>query len=80
MERITEKEYLKANSRMEKLLKVVTNKTPYNSPLLKELDSVSDIVEAYEALHYPLLVPTLQEMIELRMFEMKLKRKDLADF
>lgn len=79
MKDITEKEYLKANSRMEELLRVVSNKTSSNSPLLKELDAVSNIVEEYEEIHYSLGVPTLQEMIELRMFEMKLKRKDLAE-
>lgn len=32
----------------------------------------------YEEIHFPIGLPTLQEMIELRMFEMGLKRKDLA--
>ena len=44
----------------------------------KELIKVSDIIEQYEEIHFPMGLPTLQEMIELRMFEMGLKRKDLA--
>lgn len=79
MENITEKEYLKANARLEELLLTVSNNTPYDSPLLLELSDVSDIVEKYEEIHYPIELPTLHEMIELRMFEMNLKRKDLAE-
>jgi|SRR5690554_555867 len=79
MESITEKEYLIANERLEELLKQVSNDTPYDSPLLRELSEVSDIVEQYEAIHYPIELPTLKEMVELRMFEMDLKRKDLAE-
>lgn len=79
MENITEKEYLKANDRLEELLKQVGNDTPDDSPLLIELSNVSDTIEQYEEIHYPMELPTLQEMIELRMFEMDLKRKDLAE-
>lgn len=79
MENITEKAYLKANDRLEELLKLVSNDTPDDSPLLIELSDVSDIIEQYEEIHYPMELPTLQEMIELRMFEMDLKRKDLAE-
>lgn len=42
------------------------------------LNRVSDIVEKYELEHYSIGTPTLKEVIELRMFEMKLKQKDLA--
>ena len=79
MENITEKEYLKAIDRLEELLKQVSNNTPDDSPLLTELSDVSDIIEQYEEIHYSMELPTLQEMIELRMFEMDLKRKDLAE-
>jgi HTH-type transcriptional regulator/antitoxin HigA len=44
-----------------------------------ELLKVSDTIEQYEELHFPIGLPTLKEVIELRMFEMGLKRKDLAD-
>lgn len=76
---ITEKEYNKANLRLQELINIVDDNTPEDSPLAKEFLKITDIVEAYETIHYPLLMPTLQEMIELRMFEMKLKRKDLAE-
>ncbi|KAA2217415.1 helix-turn-helix domain-containing protein [Maribacter flavus] len=78
MSTISHKQYVEANIRLEELLKEVDNKTPEDSPLSKELIEVSDIIEQYEEIHFPMGLPTLQEMIELRMFEMGLKRKDLA--
>ncbi|MEM1340025.1 MAG: helix-turn-helix domain-containing protein [Bacteroidota bacterium] len=78
MSTISHKQYVEANLRLEELLKEVDNNTPEDSPLSKELIGVSDIIEQYEEIHFPMGLPTLQEMIELRMFEMGLKRKDLA--
>ncbi|NYJ28067.1 type II toxin-antitoxin system HigA family antitoxin [Allomuricauda sp. ARW1Y1] len=78
MSTISHKQYVEANLRLEELLKEVDNNTPKDSPLSKELIEVSDIIEQYEEIHFPIGLPTLQEMIELRMFEMGLKRKDLA--
>lgn len=78
MKLITHKEYVAANIRMELLLKEVDNNTPKYHPYNIELLEVSDIIEQYEEIHFPIGLPTLQEMIELRMFEMDLKRKDLA--
>ncbi len=78
MDTISHKQYVEANLRLEELLKEVDDNTPEDSPLSKELIEVSDIIEQYEEIHFPMGLPTLQEMIELRMFEMGLKRKDLA--
>tara|TARA_E500000318_G_C3542404_1_gene205199 strand:+ start:876 stop:1238 length:363 start_codon:yes stop_codon:yes gene_type:complete len=75
---ITHAAYIKANLRLEELLKEVGNDTPEDSPEMVELLKISDIIEQYEEIHFPIGLPTLQEMIELRMFEMGLKRKDLA--
>ncbi|NBC84301.1 MAG: helix-turn-helix domain-containing protein [Bacteroidetes bacterium] len=54
-------------------MRVLKNKT------LKELDELSQAVSEYEKEHYPPGEPTLREVIELRMFEMRLKQKDLAE-
>lgn len=78
MSTISHKQYVEANLRLEELLKEVNDNTPEDSPLTKELIEVSDMIEQYEEIHFPMGLPTLQEMIELRMFEMGLKRKDLA--
>jgi HTH-type transcriptional regulator/antitoxin HigA len=78
MTNITEKQYREAEAKIEELLPLVNEDTPINDPNYIELKRVSDIVEAYETEHYPIGSPTLREVIELRMFEMRLKQKDLA--
>jgi HTH-type transcriptional regulator/antitoxin HigA len=79
MTKITEKIYREAEARIEELLPLVNENTPQNDSNLIELNKASEIVEAYELEHYPIGIPSLYEVIELRMFEMKLKQKDLAD-
>ena len=46
----------------------------------EELARMTSLIEAYEAVHYPLPFKpkTLVEMLELKMFERKLKQKELA--
>jgi HTH-type transcriptional regulator/antitoxin HigA len=75
---ITQEEYVKANIRLEELIDVVDDNSPETDPLAIELIKASDLIEAYEEIHHPVGLPSLIEVIELRMFEMKLKRKDLA--
>ncbi|WP_158976938.1 type II toxin-antitoxin system HigA family antitoxin [Cellulophaga sp. L1A9] len=75
---ITHAAYVKANLRLEELIDVVDDNTPTDDPLAKEFLEITDIIEQYEEIHFPIGLPTLHEMIELRMFEMGLKRKDLA--
>jgi len=75
---ITDTEYAKACIRLEELINLVDDNTPKTSPLVIELINVSDLIEAYEEVHFPIGLPSLTEIIELRMFEMKLKQKDLA--
>ena len=79
MTNITKKQYKEAEARIEELLLLVNEATPVNDPNFIELKRVSDIVEAYELDHYTIGTPSLREVIELRMFERKLKQKDLAD-
>jgi len=78
MKELTEKQYKEAEAKIEELLPLVNDSTPTNDPNYIELKRVSDIVEASELKHHPIGIPTLREVIELRMFEMKLKQKDLA--
>jgi HTH-type transcriptional regulator / antitoxin HigA len=78
MTNITEKMYREAEARIEELLPLADDNTPKNDPNLIELNKASEIVEAYEQEHFPIGTPTLKEVIELRMFEMKLKQKYLA--
>jgi HTH-type transcriptional regulator/antitoxin HigA len=71
---ITKKEYIDANLELENLLKELDLGKNVDDKLVL----VSNIIEEYEQANYPINLPTLNEVIELRMFEMKLKQKDLA--
>ncbi len=71
-------EYRTANKRMEELLKILTEKGKLSKREQQELDDVSEIVVQYEEQNYPFRPETLTEMIELRMYQRKLKQKDLA--
>ena len=75
----TEKQYEKAVERVEELLQVVGNDTPENEKDFIELDLLSELVAEYEEQHYPVSRPTLPEIIRLRMAEMGISQKKLAD-
>jgi len=75
---ITHKEYVKANLVVESLIDKVDDSTPHDSEKMKKFLAASDIVEAYEEIHFQVGLPSLKEVIRLRMSEMKLKNKDLA--
>lgn len=50
----TEEAYNAAMQRIEELLKIVTDETPTSDPRYLELDFLSDLVEEYEDIHYPM--------------------------
>jgi HTH-type transcriptional regulator / antitoxin HigA len=79
MKAVNEIEYKKANARIEELLKLVNENTSKDDPKLQELNILSDLVENYETEHYPIGIPSLKDVIKLRMFEMGIKQKDLAN-
>ncbi|MDW3645794.1 MAG: helix-turn-helix domain-containing protein [Bacteroidia bacterium] len=80
MKKITDKvSYEKGLARMEDLLKIVGNDTDPQSKEYQELDELSDMVAEYEELNYSFKPNTLTEMIELRMYQRKLKQKDVAE-
>ncbi len=54
-------QYEDALNRIEKLLPLVTDATPANDKNAVELSMVSDIVEAYEKVHYSIAKPTIEE-------------------
>ena len=51
---ITHEEYVKANLRLEELIDVVDDNTPTDDPLAKEFMEVTDIIEQYEEIHFPI--------------------------
>ncbi len=75
----TEDQYDVLLERIEELLPLVSNETPASDRNLIELDIISDLVEEYEEKHYPVYIPTLPEVIRLRMAEMGLSQKALAE-
>lgn len=50
----TEEAYNAAMQRIEELLKIVTDETPTSDSRYLELDFLSDLVEEYENIHYPM--------------------------
>ena len=72
-------DYKKANKRLEELLLIVGNDTSKNDPNFIELDKLSDLIADYEEEHYSLEPDNLIEMVRLRMYQQKLKQKDLAE-
>lgn len=79
---ITKKAFIEAETKMNDLLELVTKKGGFDNLTPKEskaLEQYTQIVKAYEDAHYTIELPqTVQGLIELKMYEMKLKQKELA--
>ena len=75
---ITKQQYEYALNRIEELLPLVTDETPVSDKNAVELTIVSDVVEAYEKIHYPIAKPTIGELISLSIEEKGMTQKQLA--
>lgn len=75
---ITEAIYNMALGRIEVLLPLVTDETSLNDPASVELVLMSDIVEEYEKLHFPISKPAFSDVIKLRLEEENMKKQELA--
>ena len=79
---ITKKEFKFAESKMNELLELATKKGGFdnlNKRKSTELEKHTQIVNAYEETHYTISLPeTIQGLVELKMYENKLKQKDIA--
>jgi HTH-type transcriptional regulator/antitoxin HigA len=79
---ISKKEFEAAEKKMNGILAIVTKKGGFDFISPKEKASLlryTKIVKAYEDLHYTIPMPqTVQGLIELKMYERKLKQKDIA--
>jgi HTH-type transcriptional regulator/antitoxin HigA len=78
MEKITKQQYEFALARVEELLPTVDDNTPANDSRALELSVMSDLVIAYEQLHFPIGKPTVAELIELSLEERGITQKELA--
>ncbi len=79
---VSKKEFESAEKKMNDLLAIATKKGGFKHLTKKEeaeLAKYTEVVNAYEEIHYSIPMPeTLQGLIELKMYENKLKQKDLA--
>jgi len=75
----TQNEYKAVSSRIEELLAIVGNDTPIDDNHFIELDLLSDLVAAYEETQEPINIPSLVEVIKLRMYEQGLNQKRLSE-
>lgn len=75
----TKKEYKIVCDRIEELLRVVDNTTSPNDKNFIELDLLSDLVADYEEANEPIQIPSLIEVIKLRMYERGLNQKRLSE-
>lgn len=78
MNKISKEQYEYALARVEELLPMVGEDMPGNAPLAVELSLMSDVVIAYEKLHFPIEKPTVAELIELSLEEKGMTQKHLA--
>lgn len=76
---MTNQKYKQHLEEMEGLLQVLTEKGKLTKKQQLKLDEVSDSVQEYEEKYHAFKPESLVEMIELRMYQRKLKQKDLAD-
>lgn len=68
-----------AVKRVEELLPLVKDDTPTTNPESIELELLSNLVADYSEEHFDIGVPTLNEILRLRMQEQQLTQKDLAE-
>ncbi|MCH5599567.1 helix-turn-helix domain-containing protein [Niabella ginsengisoli] len=72
------KQYKAISRRIEELLKIVSDRTPNSDSNLIELDLLSQWMEAYEEVHFPVTPPSLAEVMKLRMYEKELSQTTLS--
>ena len=75
----SEAAYRAALERIEELLPLVNDETPTDDKNYLELDMISDLVEEYEDIHYPIGKPSLIDVIKLRLYELGITQSKLAE-
>jgi HTH-type transcriptional regulator/antitoxin HigA len=73
-----EKQYMAAMARVEELLPIVSEDTPEEDKNFVELVLLSNLVADYEEVTYPVKTPELIDVLKLRMYEMGLSQRALA--
>jgi HTH-type transcriptional regulator/antitoxin HigA len=76
---MTRTEYKSKSKLLENLLKLITEKGRLSKKHQLELDELSDLIATNEEEHFAFEPSNLIEMIELRMYQRKLKQKEVAE-
>jgi len=79
---VSKEEYFQIEKNLNELLALADERGGFdflNNEELKKLNSLTEIIKTYEGGNYSIPLPqTLQGLIELKMYEKKLKQKELA--
>ena len=79
---ITKTAFKVAENKLNEILSIATSKGGFNKLTAAEAKALAKhtkIVEGYEAVHYTIPMPeSIEGLIALKMYEKKLKQKDLA--
>lgn len=71
----TEADYQQALTRIESIFEAAPGSAEFD-----ELDVLTTLVQAYDAVHYPILEPDPIEYIKYKMQEQGLRQRDLAEW
>jgi len=74
----TESQYEHLMARIEDIVKAESNERKTPAHILAELDVLGELVEEYENEHYPILSPSLADLLRLRMAERNLTQRETA--
>ncbi len=74
-----EAQYDWALARVEQLLPITDEDTPLDDPNMIELVLLSNLVADYSDIHFAIGTPSLVDIIKLRMYEMGLTQRGLAE-
>lgn len=72
-------QYEWALARVEQLLPLINDNTPKDDPNSIELELLSNLVADYSEENFAIGEPSLRDILKLRMFEMGLSQKALAE-
>ena len=72
MNKITKSHYEFALVKIEELLPMVDDNTPANDRYAVELSVWSEIVIAYEKMHFPIIKPAISKFAKLQLEEMEM--------
>lgn len=75
----TEAQYQSLLKKVDQLMDLVGEDTPPTDTDYIELDILTDLVEEYENVHYPIGTPALVDVLKLRMYEMGLTQSKMAE-